>query len=318
MKQLKRSFALLLVLLLALAVPVMAEDDFNAQLTFGFTEAGEPTVSVEDSPVLAQRKPTLTVSCSFDKAYVTFADDGASVPSTLDPETQKITFTVERGGLYVIHAGEDPTPPAPPAPPTQEKPDPVTPVGPSPAQPSLPQEPSAQPETPSLPFRDVTKDAWYAEAVSLAYEKGLMSGVSSEAFGPDHDTTRGMIVTILARLDGIDTSSGQTWFETGRTWAMDNGISDGTNMNGNITREQLALMLFRYAMSKGWAVSARARLDAYADGSSVSSWAADAMSWAVASGLIQGRDGNTLAPLGKASRAETAAILTRFLHAFSL
>ena len=77
-------------------------------------------------------------------------------------------------------------------------------------------------------------------------------------------------------------------------------------------------MLFRYAMSKGWAVSARARLDAYADGSSVSSWAADAMSWAVASGLIQGRDGNTLAPLGKASRAETAAILTRFLHAFSL
>lgn len=126
---------LLLALLLALAVPVMAEDDFNAQLTFGFTEAGEPTVAVEDSPVLAARKPTLTVSCSFDKAYVTFADDGASVPSSLDPEAQTITFTVERGGLYVIHAGEGSTPPTP------EKPDSVTPVGPSPAQPSQPQEP---------------------------------------------------------------------------------------------------------------------------------------------------------------------------------
>ncbi len=312
MKQLKRSLALLLALLLALAVPVMAEDDFNAQLTFGFTEAGEPTVAVEDSPVLAARKPTLTVSCSFDKAYVTFADDGASVPSSLDPEAQTITFTVERGGLYVIHAGKGSTPPTP------EKPDSVTPVGPSPAQPSQPQQPASPPETPALPFGDVAETAWYAEAVTLAYEKGLMSGVSSDTFAPDRDTTRGMIVTILARMDGVDTSGGQTWFETGRAWAIENGISDGTDMPGNITREQLALMLFRYAAHKGWAASARAALDAYADGSSISVWAADAMSWAVAAGLIQGRGGNMLAPQGKASRAETAAILTRFLQAFSL
>ena len=166
--------------------------------------------------------------------------------------------------------------------------------------------------TPNADFLDVSRVDWFYYDVRYVCENGLMNGTSANEFSPNADTTRGMIVTILARLDGVDTSGSSPWYAAGRTWAMNNGISDGTNMEGKITREQLAAMLYRYAKLKGYDVSASADISTYTDASSVSSWATDAMRWAVGAGLINGRTATTLAPQGNAARAEVAAILMRF------
>ena len=160
-------------------------------------------------------------------------------------------------------------------------------------------------------FNDVSRSDWYYNAVQYALENGLMNGTSDWAFSPNADTTRGMIVTILARLDGVNTA-GNPWYAAGRTWAMNAGVSDGTNIEGKITREQFAAMLYRYAKAKGYDVAASADISGYTDASSVSSWAVDAMRWAVGAGLINGRTATTLAPQGNATRAEVAAILMRF------
>lgn len=189
---------------------------------------------------------------------------------------------------------------------------PVTPV-----EPSKPTKPSTKPtDEPAKPdaskFVDVSKNNWYFDAVQYVLENGLMNGTSANEFSPNADTTRGMIVTILARLDGVDTSGSSPWYAAGREWAMGAGVSDGTNMEGKITREQLAAMLYRYAKLKGYDVSASADISGYTDASSVSSWATDAMRWAVGAGLINGRTATTLAPQGNATRAEVAAILMRF------
>ena len=184
---------------------------------------------------------------------------------------------------------------------------PLRPVGPT--KPSKPSTPDTSKD--NLPFTDVTSGSWYYDGVKYACDNGLMNGTGANAFNPNADTTRSMIVTILARMEGVNTSGGVTWYTAGRAWAMENGISDGTNMEGKITREQLAAMLYRYAKMKGYDVSASASLSGYADASSVSGWAKEAMQWAVGSGLIQG-SGNALTPQANASRAQIATILMRF------
>ena len=161
-----------------------------------------------------------------------------------------------------------------------------------------------------LPFTDVWRGDWYYDGVRYVFDNDLMNGTSGTVFSPNAATTRGMIVTILARMDGVNTS-GTPWYEAGREWAMRNGISDGTNMEGKITREQLAAMLSRYAALKNRDVSAIASISAYADASSVSNWAVNAMRWAVGEGLIQGSN-NHLRPQSNATRAEVATILMRF------
>ena len=114
---------------------------------------------------------------------------------------------------------------------------------------------------------------------------------------------------MLARLEGVDTSKGSTWYEAGRQWSMENGVSDGTNMEGSLTREQLATMLYRYAGSP--AVSGT--ITGFADVASVSDWALDAMTWAVENGIITGSNGK-LNPQSNATRAEVAAMLMRFIQ----
>lgn len=186
-----------------------------------------------------------------------------------------------------------------------------------PSQPTAPVIPVVKPEaTARNPFGDVTKDDWYYNAVLYVYENGLMNGTGSGVFAPNANTTRGMIVTILARQEGVDTSKGETWYEAGRQWAMENGISDGTDMDGQITREQLAAMLYRYANRKGYDTAKSISLEGYADGGKVSPWAASAMQWAVAEGLVQGSD-NQLTPAAPATRAQVATILMRFLEKYN-
>ena len=168
--------------------------------------------------------------------------------------------------------------------------------------------------------------SWYYDSVAYVYEQGLMGGTGEGRFSPDLTTSRAMIVTILYRLEGspavsggasfADVTAGQ-WYSDGVAWASANGIVTGYS-NGSfgpddtITREQMAAILYRYARYKGYDLSAQAALDGYADAAQVSAYAADAMKWAVGSGLITGTSGTTLSPAGSATRAQAAVILARF------
>lgn len=182
----------------------------------------------------------------------------------------------------------------------------------TPVLPVTPSKPKNDKPTTGSSFTDVPAGSWYEEAVNYVHEKGLMNGTSSNAFSPNANTTRGMIVTILARVEGVNTN-GTPWYAAGQKWAMDNGISDGTNMPGVITREQLATILYRYAKQKGYDVSKSAALTAFSDADKVSGYAAEAMQWAVAEGLLQGSNGK-LNPQGSATRAQVATILMRFME----
>lgn len=158
------------------------------------------------------------------------------------------------------------------------------------------------------PYSDIVKGEWYYDAVRYVTEQGLMNGVSAGSFAPTGTVTRGTLMTILARLNGVDTSAGEPWYQAGMTWAVANGVSDGTDPEGLITREQIAVMLYRAA---GAPAVAGDFLGGFHDRDSVSPWAADAMNWAVSTGVIGGGDAG-LAPGGAATRAELAAMLTRF------
>lgn len=148
---------------------------------------------------------------------------------------------------------------------------------------------------------------WYADAVKYVTDKGLMNGTDDNQFSPSATTTRAMLMTVLARYAGEDTTGGAAWYEKGMNWAKANGVSDGTNPNANITREQLVTMMYRYAGSP----KADGKLDSFSDAASVSTYAADAMQWAVANGIVNGSNGK-LNPQNNATRAEVAAILMRF------
>lgn len=164
-------------------------------------------------------------------------------------------------------------------------------------------------QTVDLPFTDVTESDWYYNAVQFVYENGLMNGTSATTFAPNTSMSRAMIWTVLAAYEGKNTSGGATWYEAGQKWAMDNGISDGTNPNGAITREQLAVMLWRYAGSPETTKS----LNSYVDASSVSDWAVEALAWAVDNGIISGMGNDSLAPQGNATRAQVATIMMQFV-----
>ena len=168
-------------------------------------------------------------------------------------------------------------------------------------------------ETPSkTTFNDVSANDWFASAVDYVTGKGMMNGTAANTFSPKANTTRGMLMTVLARHAGEDTTGGSVWYEKGMNWAKANGVSDGTNPQVNITREQLAAMLYRYAQNKKYDVSGAKSLDGYTDAQSVSSYAVPALQWANAAGVVTGKSGSKLDPKGNATRAEVAAMLMRF------
>ena len=167
----------------------------------------------------------------------------------------------------------------------------------------------------SKTFDDVADNYWGAEAVDFAVSRELFAGTSATTFAPDTAMTRAMIVTVLARFEGVDTTTGSTWYEAGQQWAMENGVSDGTNMDASLTREQLATMLYRYAQSKGYdTTQGGMAIREYADFEQISDYAVEAMTWAVNTGLISGTSTTTLSPQGLATRAQVATILMRFIE----
>ena len=183
-------------------------------------------------------------------------------------------------------------------------------------------------ETP-LPFTDVTEGDWFYDAVRYAYETGLMDGVGDSLFAPNSQTTRAQLVTILYRLAGQPAVSGDLpftdvadglWYTDAVLWAAQKGIVNGISETefapaGDLTREQLATILYRYAESMGYDVSAQADLSGFPDAGDIQSYATQALSWAVAEGLLQGFEDDSLRPGGTATRAQIATILMRFLAA---
>lgn len=175
-------------------------------------------------------------------------------------------------------------------------------------------------------FSDVNTGNWYYSAVEYVAKKGIMTGISASSFGPNLDTTRGMIVTILYRLENQPTGTEAAAFSDVRAgqyyadaiaWANANGIVTGYGNglfgpNDAITREQMAAILYRYAQYKEYDVSASAELTAFSDAANVSRYAVDAMKWANAAGLINGVTSSKLAPGNSAARAQVASILMRF------
>ena len=166
-----------------------------------------------------------------------------------------------------------------------------------------------------MPFVDVNSGDWFYEYVEYVYANGLMDGTSATTFEPNGTMTRAMVWAILARVDG-ETVTGTNWIETARSWAMANGVSDGENANGYVTREQLATMLWRYAVAQGYDVSIgeSTNILSYADFDKISEYAVPAMQWACGSGIVTGVTDSTLAPQGTATRAQCAAMLMRFVE----
>lgn len=175
-----------------------------------------------------------------------------------------------------------------------------------------------------LPFTDVGTLDWYYGAIKYVYEEGLMSGTGETTFSPNATTTRGMIVTILHRMEsepyGIGSFSDVqpgAYYAPAVAWASETGIVTGYGNgtfgpNNAITREQMAAILYRYAAFKGENTAATGDVQDYADGSKVSAYAVEAMNWAIGKGLISGVGGNRLDPTGTATRAQVATILQRY------
>ena len=236
------------------------------------TENGTVTVS----PRSAEKGDTVTITAKPDSGYqlddLTVTDKNGKKLKLTDKGNGKYTFTMPASKVTVT--------------PTFVK---------------IAQQPTGK------TFSDVEKSDWFADAVAYVTDKGLMNGTGSDTFSPNASTTRGMLMTVLARYAGTDTTGSKPWYQKGMEWAKAHGVSDGTNPEVNITREQLVTMLYRYAGSP----AASGSLDNFSDASTVSSYAVNAMQWAVANGIVNGSNGK-LNPKNNATRAEVAAILMRF------
>ena len=179
-------------------------------------------------------------------------------------------------------------------------------------------------------FKDVKEKSWFKGAVDYVYTHGLMNGMTADTFEPNSPMSRAMMVTVLWRAEGSPAANGTTpftdlkakWYKDAVAWAYESGVVKGTSEttftpDAPITREQIAAIFYRYAEYKGQDVTARVGFDGFPDGTKVSKYARDAVSWAVAEGLISGTkvgDVNYLDPKGNATRAQVATILMRYLE----
>ena len=188
------------------------------------------------------------------------------------------------------------------------------------------------PGTGANPFTDVSEKDWFYGDVMFVYENGLMLGTSKTLFSPHGTATRGMMATILWRMEGSPVPKGKNsftdveagkWYADAITWTAENGIfagygKDKFGPDDPITREQLAAIFYRYADYKGYDLTVKGNLDTFKDADKITDYAKTAMQWAVGSGLVKGKSGNLLDPQGTATRAEIAAMLHRFIEKYEL
>lgn len=169
-------------------------------------------------------------------------------------------------------------------------------------------------------FTDVPETHWAHDAIEYVVDEGLFAGTSSTTFNPEGTMTRAMLWVVLARMDDVNTnaSSGEAWYQPGLDWAVENGISDGTNPNNNITREQFASMLYRYAENAGEDITAdTSELNKFIDTINIASYALEPLAWAVENGIVSGTSSDTISPAGNATRAQVATMLMRYDQTFN-
>ena len=188
------------------------------------------------------------------------------------------------------------------------------------------------PGTDVNPFTDISEKDWFYGDVMFVYENGLMLGTSKTLFSPHGTVMRGMMATILWRMEGSPVPKGKNsftdveagkWYADAITWTAENGIfagygKDKFGPDDPITREQLAAIFYRYADYKGYDLTVKGDLDKFKDADKITDYAKTAMQWAVGSGLVKGKSGNLLDPQGTATRAEIAAMLHRFIEKYKL
>ena len=274
----------------------------SSSATYSVTVPGDiANGAVTVTPSRASGGQTVTVTATPEEGYeverVTVTDSSGNEIAVSEKGDGKYSFIMPRGGARV----------------TAE----FAPIG-------------EEPQPAGLPFTDVSEGAWYYDAVEYAYENGLMKGTSAATFAPGGTLSRAMLAQVLWNLEGNPAGSAGgysdvapgAWYYGAVQWASNqgvvNGIGDGSSFapDGSITREQMAVMLYRYAQYKGYDVSqAGMEVREFTDYDQISGWALEGMTWAVNAGIISGVGSNTLNPLGTASRAEAAAMLMRFLEA---
>lgn len=172
----------------------------------------------------------------------------------------------------------------------------------------------------SQTFTDVPETHWAHDAIEYVVDEDLFAGTSATTFSPEGTMTRAMLWVVLARMDGVDTSktNGGAWYQAGLDWAVKNGISDGTNPNNNITREQFASMLYRYAENAGEDITAdTSELNKFIDTINIASYALEPLAWAVENGIVSGTSSDTISPAGNATRAQVATMLMRYDQTFN-
>lgn len=265
----------------------------SAATEYAVTVSTADNGSVAVSPKNAEKGDTVTVTVTPDEGYVleslTVTDKDGDKVSTTKGEDGKYTFKMPASAVTVkaVFAEEG--------------------------------------TVSELPFEDVKVEQWFYEAVKYVYDNELMNGISATEFNPNGLLTRGTIAQVLFNLEGADADAAavfddvpaDAWFADAVNWAAANnivtGYGDGTfGPDNNITREQMAAILYRYAQFKGYDVSAKGDLTAFTDGDNVSEWATDALAWCVGAKLINGRDNGTVDATGTATRAEIAQIFMNF------
>ena len=266
----------------------------SGKTTYKVTTSAVNNGGVNASPSSAEKGASITITLSPDKGYkldkLTVTDGSGKTVSTVKKSDTVYTFTMPASAVNVgvSYVKADATP-------SETK------------------------------FNDVSANAWFASAVDYVTGKGMMNGTADNTFSPKANTTRGMVVTVLYRLENqpstsaasfTDVASG-AYYANAVAWANANGIVSGYGSgkfgpNDKVTREQLAAILYRYAQYKKYDVSGANSLDGYADAQSVSSYAVPALQWANAAGVVTGKSGSKLDPKGNATRAEVAAMLMRF------
>lgn len=266
----------------------------SGQTTYKVTTSAVNNGGVNASPSTAEKGASITITLSPDKGYkldkLTVTDGSGKTVSTVKKSDTVYTFTMPASAVNVgvSYVKADATP-------SKTK------------------------------FNDVSANDWFASAVDYVTGKGMMNGTADNTFSPKANTTRGMVVTVLYRLENqpstsaasfTDVASG-AYYANAVAWANANGIVSGYGSgkfgpNDKVTREQLAAILYRYAQYKKYDVSGANSLDGYADAQSVSSYAVPALQWANAAGVVTGKSGSKLDPKGNAARAEVAAMLMRF------
>lgn len=266
----------------------------SGKTTYKVTTSAVNNGGVNASPSTAEKGATITITLSPDKGYkldkLTVTDGSGKTVSTVKKSDTVYTFTMPASavkvGVSYVKANETPS---------------------------------------ETKFNDVSANDWFASAVDYVTGKGMMNGTADNTFSPKANTTRGMVVTVLYRLENqpstsaasfTDVASG-AYYANAVAWANANGIVSGYGSgkfgpNDKVTREQLAAILYRYAQYKKYDVSGANSLDDYTDVQSVSSYAVPALQWANAAGVVTGKSGSKLDPKGNATRAEVAAMLMRF------